>query len=202
LVPAWYPYSDEKPEGRKEKPLRSGAFLRVSDGIRTRDRRDHNPELYQLSYAHQADPNLAGRAYSDRRVAERNVDIVRNAIEAFNHGDVEAVLALAAEDIEVYTSRDMANAGRFRGHEGFLNWMGQWLEAWDEFTVVLLEVETIDDRHVLAIARQMGRGALSGIEIDMEVAQLFEIAPDGQIVRFQLHLQREDALAEVGSGAG
>ena len=28
-------------------------FLRVSDGIRTRDRRDHNPELYQLSYAHQ-----------------------------------------------------------------------------------------------------------------------------------------------------
>jgi hypothetical protein len=29
-------------------------FLRVSDGIRTRDRRDHNPELYQLSYAHQA----------------------------------------------------------------------------------------------------------------------------------------------------
>jgi hypothetical protein len=27
----------------------------VSDGIRTRDRRDHNPELYQLSYAHQAD---------------------------------------------------------------------------------------------------------------------------------------------------
>lgn len=26
---------------------------RVSDGTRTRDRRDHNPELYQLSYAHQ-----------------------------------------------------------------------------------------------------------------------------------------------------
>jgi hypothetical protein len=32
----------------------SGAFWEVSDGIRTRDRRDHNPELYQLSYAHQA----------------------------------------------------------------------------------------------------------------------------------------------------
>ena len=26
----------------------------VSDGTRTRGRRDHNPELYQLSYAHQA----------------------------------------------------------------------------------------------------------------------------------------------------
>ena len=28
-------------------------FMRVSDGTRTRDRLDHNQELYQLSYAHQ-----------------------------------------------------------------------------------------------------------------------------------------------------
>ena len=27
---------------------------RVADGTRTRDRRDHNPELYQLSYRHRA----------------------------------------------------------------------------------------------------------------------------------------------------
>jgi hypothetical protein len=26
--------------------------MRVSDGIRTRDRLDHNQELYRLSYAH------------------------------------------------------------------------------------------------------------------------------------------------------
>ncbi len=26
--------------------------MRVSDGIRTHDRLDHNQELYQLSYAH------------------------------------------------------------------------------------------------------------------------------------------------------
>ena len=31
----------------------------MSDGTRTRDRLDHNQELYQLSYAHQARVNLA-----------------------------------------------------------------------------------------------------------------------------------------------
>ena len=31
----------------------------MSDGTRTRGRRDHNPELYQLSYAHQATGSLA-----------------------------------------------------------------------------------------------------------------------------------------------
>jgi hypothetical protein len=30
----------------------SHGFWRVSEGTRTPDRRDHNPELYQLSYAH------------------------------------------------------------------------------------------------------------------------------------------------------
>jgi hypothetical protein len=30
--------------------------VRVSDGTRTRDRLDHNQELYQLSYAHRAAP--------------------------------------------------------------------------------------------------------------------------------------------------
>ncbi len=37
---------------KHENPAVAGLFLRVSDEIRTRDRRDHNPELYQLSYAH------------------------------------------------------------------------------------------------------------------------------------------------------
>ena len=37
---------------RAEKGFVSRELVRVSDEIRTRDRRDHNPELYQLSYAH------------------------------------------------------------------------------------------------------------------------------------------------------
>ena len=35
-------------------------FLGVSEGTRTPDRRDHNPELYQLSYAHQGKPQCSG----------------------------------------------------------------------------------------------------------------------------------------------
>ena len=51
---------------------RQGLLRRVSDGSRTRDRRDHNPELYQLSYAHRgatestsgsATPSLAGSCW-------------------------------------------------------------------------------------------------------------------------------------------
>jgi hypothetical protein len=40
--------------------------VRVSDRIRTGDRLDHNQELYQLSYAHRAPPNVPGAAPADR----------------------------------------------------------------------------------------------------------------------------------------
>ncbi len=38
-------------ETRSRASVRSGEW-RVADGIRTRDHRDHNPGLYQLSYRH------------------------------------------------------------------------------------------------------------------------------------------------------
>ena len=41
----------------------------MSDGTRTRDRLDHNQELYQLSYAHQARPNLAAERSRGRLIA-------------------------------------------------------------------------------------------------------------------------------------
>ena len=40
----------------RRNPRASGGSGRVSDGTRTRDRLDHNQELYQLSYAHHAPP--------------------------------------------------------------------------------------------------------------------------------------------------
>jgi hypothetical protein len=44
----------------------------VSDGTRTRGRRDHNPELYQLSYAHQDGPSIAAEGNRPPRRAARS----------------------------------------------------------------------------------------------------------------------------------
>ena len=43
----------------KKTPARRDLLLRVSDGTRTRDRLDHNQELYLLSYAHHVPPGRA-----------------------------------------------------------------------------------------------------------------------------------------------
>jgi ketosteroid isomerase-like protein len=128
---------------------------------------------------------------------ERNVAIARSAIEAFNRGDVDAVLALAAPDVEVYAPPDSPNPGRYVGYDGYLQWSEQWLEAWETFTLDVLEIEAVDDRHVVAVVRQNGRGRLSGLEVTMAGAHLYEIDADGKIVRFQLYDERERALENV-----
>ena len=43
-------------------PLHKPVLRGVSDGDRTRDRLDHNQELYQLSYAHRVSGKSTGRA--------------------------------------------------------------------------------------------------------------------------------------------
>ena len=45
----------------------------MKDGIRTRDRRDHNPELYQLSYLHHRSPPTEGAGASP--APDRAVDV-------------------------------------------------------------------------------------------------------------------------------
>ncbi len=48
-----------------ESPLGKRAFARVANGTRTRDHRDHNPGLYQLSYRHRAPVILAAPRAED-----------------------------------------------------------------------------------------------------------------------------------------
>ena len=60
-------------EVRRSIQLSYGRADGVGDGIRTRGHRDHNPVLYQLSYAHPTVrcPKAGGTTYSttDRRIA-------------------------------------------------------------------------------------------------------------------------------------
>src|SRR5205085_10790841 len=58
----------------KDRTWRCRAMRGVANGTRTRDHRDHNPGLYQLSYRHRAVPMVSalsrGRVVSRRGAAE------------------------------------------------------------------------------------------------------------------------------------
>jgi ketosteroid isomerase-like protein len=54
--------------------------------------------------------------------------VVRDAWDAYNRGDIEATVAILDPEIVVNSPANMANAGTYHGHEGFLAWMHPTLD--------------------------------------------------------------------------
>ncbi len=130
-------------------------------------------------------------------MSERNIEVARATIAAFNRGDTAAIRGLAAPEFEVFSTPDLANPGHYHGFDGYEEWVEAWLEAWDEFRVEEVDAEAVDDRHVLMLVRQVGKGHSSGLEIAMEAAYLYEFGDDGKLARFELHADRDAALAAI-----
>ncbi len=123
----------------------------------------------------------------------QNVEVVRQVVEAYQRGDLEGIFAVAHEDFEIFLPQNLPNSGRYVGRDAFLTWMGQWLDAWEDFTVEITELEPTGDRHVIAKVRQSGRGKGSGIPVEMDIAYMWEVR-DGRFAVMHLYPSREEAL--------
>ena len=126
--------------------------------------------------------------------SEERERLARAGFEAFNSGEPGAVVDLLTEDVEVFSSPELANPGTFHGHDGYLTWIGPWVDAWEGLDMEVTEAEAVGERHVIAQVHQTGHGR-AGIEVTMDVAFLFEAADGGRIHYIALMPDREQAVA-------
>ena len=92
-----------------------------------------------------------------------NMSLAQRALQLYVGRDIEGLLALYHSDV-VVTAPDFMNAGPFHGHEGYMEWISRWNEAWDDFDFDLRAIEPVGERHVvLSIPGQRaGRGQRGG----------------------------------------
>jgi ketosteroid isomerase-like protein len=123
-----------------------------------------------------------------------NVETVRTAIEAFNSGDVEAMLKIGyADRFEYDWSRSMGpNRGIYRGVDGFMEFIH---DQWSTFESVTLEAHDFIPRgqHVVVPTTTHGRGR-QGVSVTAKSAQLYTF-DNGRLVRITLYPDRDQALA-------
>ena len=112
---------------------------------------------------------------------------------AINARDREAIRALSAPDIVVGTTVEA-----YRGPEALLEWMDEGDDAFDDFTVELIEVEELGG-HVLASMRQRGRGKASGAEVDHRFTHVWTLR-DGRATKLQSFADHEDAVRYAQGG--
>ena len=85
------------------------------------------------------------------------------------------------------------------GRDGYVRWVGQWLDAWESFEVESETFEPVGERHVLIHVTQRGVGKESGIEVEMRIFYMLEVE-GGMATRVHLYQDREQALAAAQAG--
>jgi uncharacterized protein len=124
---------------------------------------------------------------------EEDLEAVRRGYEAWNRGDVDAVLELVHPDIEWQPGEDAPEAGENQGIEGFRGFIESWLDSFEELRIVPEEL-LVEGDCVVATVRQRGRGRGSGVELDVVTAHAWRIR-DGRAVGWYGYRNRGAALA-------
>jgi uncharacterized protein len=129
----------------------------------------------------------------------RRVAFAQAAWEAFNRRDFDALLDFVHPEIEWIPAQGPGGmeGSVYRGAEAFERWAREELdELWSGFHAEDLEIRDLGER-VLTLGRVRGRGRASGVEVDAEFAQLWELK-DGRIARMEAFFTHADALAAAG----
>ena len=122
-------------------------------------------------------------------------EFVAQVYAAINARDRAAIRALTGPDIVFATTVEA-----FRGPEALLDWMDDGDEAFDDFSVDLLELEELGD-HVVVLMRQRGRGKASGAEVDDHITHVWTLR-GGRATRLQSFANHDDAVRYARQRSG
>jgi ketosteroid isomerase-like protein len=125
-------------------------------------------------------------------VSESNLEIVRRLFDQYAEGGVEAVLEGADENIVIEIPSDLsAEPDTYHGHDGVRRYFAGFEGMIDDVRYEAFELRAEGD-FVLAHSRMSGRGVSSGLEVNLEVYVLHELA-GGKIVRIRPYADLESA---------
>jgi ketosteroid isomerase-like protein len=127
-------------------------------------------------------------------MSQENVETVRRGFAAFERGDLDQILALAADDMVTYR-RDLDQA-TYHGKEGFLQATVEWIEGFSEWSVLPEQFIDAGDRVVVRVL-QSATGEESGVPVEQDFWFVFEIRDD-KIAKLSFYTREAEALEAAG----
>lgn len=129
-------------------------------------------------------------------MSQENIEIDRQAAEAFNRRDLDTWLAHFDREIVWWAIADEPEPGPFHGHQALLEMAGRWLDLLPDLQ---LEVKEYIDagNYVIVPARLWGHAV--GSDSVVAVEEVFvNMYRDGKIVEVHEYRTRDEALEAVG----
>ncbi len=125
-----------------------------------------------------------------------NADLVRRGYEAWNRGDVEAVIEFLDLEIRWEGYTHIPESGTLVGRDEVKVWLERFLEAWQQLDIEVTDLIENDDR-VVALVRFHALGKESGVEVEGGVDAHVWTVRDGKAVAVRLYQGTREALAAV-----
>jgi ketosteroid isomerase-like protein len=131
-------------------------------------------------------------------MSQKNVEIVRAALHAFGEGGLDAAAEFWHPDIDWRAAEGaIDDAGEIQGTGAMRRYVHDWLDIFDDATIVPEELFDVGDDRVVAMLRVAGRAKLSGIETEFRYAVVYTVLA-GKIVRGREYIEKAEALKAVG----
>jgi ketosteroid isomerase-like protein len=132
-----------------------------------------------------------------------NAEIVREGMDRWSRGDLDATLDLI--DTDTVWRPIQAWPGiqaEYRGHAGVRRFWNAFRDPWETITMKADELRELDDRRVLTRSHFRGRGRASGVTTEAVLYTVWTLE-DGKLVRFESFTDEQAALraAEVQEAA-
>jgi ketosteroid isomerase-like protein len=128
-------------------------------------------------------------------MSQANIEVVRRHQEAFNRGDLAAMLELTSPDVEWWDRADDPDASVHRGHDAVINHLADF----DDLAELRVEPEEFIDAgdFVVVPARLTGHGRTSGVSFEEHQVNVFRLC-DGKVTEIREYREMSEALKALG----
>lgn len=133
-------------------------------------------------------------------MSQENVELVREAFEAFQGGNLEKTAQLVDPELQLLgTVGGLQESQVAHGLSQIDETLAEDLEAWEERR---LEAEDFIDAgdNVVVLLHEYRRGRGSGVELETDTAVVVAVR-EGRVVRMQGYMDRDEALKAAGLDA-
>jgi len=128
-------------------------------------------------------------------MSQENVEIARRINEAFNRGDLKAVLELLDPGFEWWDRADDPGAAVYRGHDGYSKHIADLDADVVELQVQVKEFVDVGD-YVVTPVRVHGRGRTSGAPFEEHEVHVLRLR-NGKATELREYRSKEEALEAV-----
>jgi ketosteroid isomerase-like protein len=129
-------------------------------------------------------------------VSQENVEIVRRGFEHFRATGGPLPEILAPEFVwDMSTFRGWPEKQTYEGAEGMRQFLQDWMSAFEDWRITLEAIHDAGEQ-VVAVCRQSGRARVTGVPVDMLLAQVFTLR-GGLQTRMEMYADPAEALKAV-----